>query len=95
MKILIITVSNQNVVLLFTTGKIFFYIFNLKLNLFRDERTGEVEGDDETIEINLRTLPYDVHFLWVFISISEENKFFNKVEGAYCRFMAGDIQFSR
>lgn len=49
-----------------------------------DNRTGQGDGDDETIEVNLMGLPVTVeHLVFTVNSFTGQN--FNQVENAYCR----------
>jgi len=49
-----------------------------------DNRTGEGEGDDETIHVDLQRLPAEVkHLVFTVNSFTGQN--FEKVENAYCR----------
>jgi tellurium resistance protein TerZ len=49
-----------------------------------DNRTGEGEGDDETIHVDLQRLPATVKYL-VFTVNSFTGQNFEKIENAYCR----------
>ncbi|WP_339510192.1 TerD family protein [Pseudomonas sp. RL_15y_Pfl2_60] len=49
-----------------------------------DNRTGEGDGDDETIKVDLQRLPEAVKYL-VFTVNSFTGQTFEKVENAYCR----------
>lgn len=49
-----------------------------------DNRTGEGEGDDETIQVDLNRLPANVQTL-VFTVNSFQGQTFDKVANAYCR----------
>jgi len=49
-----------------------------------DNRTGDGDGDDETIHVDLQRLPAAVQFL-VFTVNSFTGQTFEKVENAYCR----------
>ncbi|WP_444930390.1 TerD family protein [Microbulbifer sp. SSSA002] len=49
-----------------------------------DNRTGEGDGDDETIQVNLQNLPEAVqHLIFTVNSFTGQN--FDQVENAYCR----------
>ena len=50
-----------------------------------DNLTGEGDGDDEVITINLNKVPYNVDSLWPVVTIYTRNKNFSQVKGAYCR----------
>lgn len=49
-----------------------------------DNLTGEGEGDDETITIDLQKLPNNVKTIWAVITI-ELGLSFKDVSGAFCR----------
>lgn len=51
-----------------------------------DNLTGEGDGDDETIHVDLRRLPGTVHHL-VFTVNSFRGQTFDQVENAYCRIL--------
>ncbi|MBJ2264178.1 TerD family protein [Pseudomonas sp. MF6787] len=53
-----------------------------------DNRTGEGEGDDETINVDLQCLPASVKYL-IFTVNSFTGQTFEKVEKAYCRVVNG------
>ena len=53
-----------------------------------DNRTGEGEGDDETINVDLQRLPASVKYL-IFTVNSFTGQTFEKVEKAYCRVVNG------
>jgi tellurium resistance protein TerZ len=53
-----------------------------------DNRTGEGEGDDETINVDLQRLPASVKYL-IFTVNSFTGQTFEKVEKAYCRIVNG------
>lgn len=61
-----------------------------------DNRTGEGEGDDESIQVNLEQLPAGVQHL-VFTVNSFTGKNFEAVENAYCRIIdeLTDIELAR
>ena len=46
-----------------------------------------MEGDDEAIFIDLEKLPDQVWSIWPVITVSTDNKYFDSVNGAYCRIM--------
>jgi len=50
-----------------------------------DERTGETEGDDEQIVIDLAGLPAEANQLLVYVTIHDEGKTFAEVNSAYVR----------
>lgn len=54
-----------------------------------DNRTGDGDGDDETIHVDLRRLPAAVRYL-VFTVNSFTGQTFEKVENAYCRIVNAD-----
>ena len=49
-----------------------------------DNMTGEGEGDDEVININLDDLPENVDSIWPVITIYSTHTF-NMIKGAFCR----------
>tara|TARA_R110001583_G_scaffold768_2_gene7137 strand:+ start:2658 stop:3239 length:582 start_codon:yes stop_codon:yes gene_type:complete len=49
-----------------------------------DNRTGDGDGDDESIKVNLAALPAKVEYLVVTVN-SFQGQTFNKVENAFCR----------
>ena len=49
-----------------------------------DNLTGEGEGDDEVITINLDDLPENVESIWPVITIYSTHTF-NQIKGAFCR----------
>ncbi len=53
-----------------------------------DNRTGEGDGDDETINVDLQRLPASVKYL-IFTVNSFTGQTFEKVEKAYCRVVNG------
>lgn len=56
--------------------------------LSEDNRTGEGEGDDETIKISLDNIPSDITEVGIFVNIFEaekKNQNFGMVQGSYCR----------
>lgn len=56
--------------------------------LSEDNRTGQGEGDDETIKISLNSVPADVTEIGIFVNIyeaSKKNQNFGMVHGSYCR----------
>jgi len=53
-----------------------------------DNRTGDGEGDDETINVDLQRLPASVKYL-IFTVNSFTGQSFEKVEKAYCRIVNG------
>lgn len=53
-----------------------------------DNRTGDGEGDDETINVDLQRLPASVKYL-IFTVNSFTGQTFEKVEKAYCRIVNG------
>lgn len=53
-----------------------------------DNRTGEGDGDDETINVDLQRLPASVKYL-IFTVNSFTGQTFEKVEKAYCRIVNG------
>lgn len=53
-----------------------------------DNRTGEGDGDDETIHVDLSRVPSSVKFL-MFTVNSFTGQTFDKVENAYCRLLNG------
>ncbi|TYO95300.1 TerD family protein [Desulfallas thermosapovorans] len=58
-----------------------------------DNRTGEGEGDDETIKINLATVPAEVHKIAICINIHEadtRNQNFGQVSNAFARVVNED-----
>ncbi len=54
-----------------------------------DNRTGEGEGDDENIVVNLNALPADITSL-VFTVSSFTGQDFSKISNAYCRIVDAD-----
>lgn len=58
------------------------------INLSEDNRTGQGEGDDETIKIALDSIPSDITEIGIFVNIyeaSQKNQNFGMVHGSYCR----------
>jgi tellurium resistance protein TerZ len=53
-----------------------------------DNRTGDGDGDDETINVDLQRLPSTVKYL-IFTVNSFTGQSFEKVEKAYCRIVNG------
>ena len=56
--------------------------------LSEDNRTGQGEGDDESIKISLDSVPADVTEIAIFVDIFEaekKNQNFGMVHGSYCR----------
>jgi tellurium resistance protein TerZ len=53
-----------------------------------DNLTGEGEGDDETIHVDLKRLPHTVQYL-IFTVNSFRGQTFDQVENAYCRIVNG------
>lgn len=51
-----------------------------------DNRTGDGDGDDETIHVDLQRLPTSVKYL-IFTVNSFQGQTFDKVEKAYCRIL--------
>ncbi len=58
------------------------------INHSGDNRTGEGDGDDETISVDLTRLPSSVKYL-MFTVNSFTGQTFDKVENAYCRLING------
>ena len=50
-----------------------------------DNLTGEGEGDDEVIDIELSNLPDNIDSFWPVITIYSSGKSFKNVSGAFCR----------
>lgn len=53
-----------------------------------DNQTGEGEGDDEKISIDLDGMPDHIESLWVVVNIYEEGRSFEEVTDAYVRLCA-------
>ena len=62
-----------------------------------DNLTGEGDGDDEIISIDLNKLNKKVHYIWPVINIYSSGKSFNNVKGAFCRIYdaASNVEFCR
>ena len=60
-----------------------------------DNQTGQGDGDDETIKVNLTTLPAKVDSVWPVINVYEHGKQFDDVKGAYCRIQSGGSELIR
>jgi stress response protein SCP2 len=52
-----------------------------------DNLTGEGDGDDEVIDINLEKISNDVYSIWPVITVYTNGKTFNNVSGAFCRIL--------
>jgi stress response protein SCP2 len=52
-----------------------------------DNLTGEGEGDDEVIDIELGLIPENVESIWPVITIYTSGKNFSQVSGAFCRML--------
>lgn len=52
-----------------------------------DNLTGEGDGDDEVIDIELGLIPSDVESIWPVITIYTNGKTFSQVSGAFCRIL--------
>lgn len=59
-----------------------------------DDRTGEGEGDDEQIQIDLERLPLEVHYILLAVCIYTEGVSFNQVHHAYVRLIHGKEKFN-
>ncbi|KRX06892.1 hypothetical protein PPERSA_11537 [Pseudocohnilembus persalinus] len=60
-----------------------------------DNRTGERDGDDEQIQINLNKINENAKQIWLFISIYNEGVNFIDVNGEYFRIMVHGKEFAR
>lgn len=63
------------------------------ITLSGDNRTGEGEGDDEYITIDLAAIPADVTSVAIFVNIHQaqaRNQNFGQVKNAYCRLVNND-----
>lgn len=52
-----------------------------------------MEGEEEEIHIDLNKINPKINNFWVFFSIEDENKTFDKVEGISIKFKAGNNEF--
>ena len=50
-----------------------------------DNLTGEGDGDDENIKIDLNNIPKFVDSLWLTVTIYTQGNQFDDVDGAYAR----------
>ena len=93
------TVSDvdASIILLDKTGSLIETIYFGNLNFRKavvhsgDNLTGEGEGDDEVITINLDDLPESVESIWPVITIFSTHKF-NEIKGAFCRIFDGETK---
>ena len=63
------------------------------ITLSGDNRTGDGEGDDEFLTINLAAIPADVTTVSIFVNIHEaarKNQNFGQIKNAYCRLVNTD-----
>ena len=60
-----------------------------------DNLTGEGDGDDEVISVELLKIPQEVDSIWPVINIYEFKTKFNDVKGAYCRIYNGNNELVR
>lgn len=63
------------------------------ITLSGDNRTGEGEGDDEYLTIDLAAIPADVSSVAIFVNIHEaaqKNQNFGMIKNAYCRLVNND-----
>lgn len=63
------------------------------ISLSGDNRTGEGEGDDEFLTIDLAAIPADVSSVAIFVNIHEaqrRNQNFGMIKNAYCRLVNND-----
>jgi len=54
-----------------------------------DNRTGDGDGDDEQIKVNLESLPSNVEHVVFVVNAFSRNVSFNNVENAFCRLFNG------
>ena len=52
-----------------------------------DNLTGEGDGDDEQIHINLAQVKDTIHSIWPVVNVYTAGMSFNDVSGAYCRLL--------
>lgn len=61
-----------------------------------DNLTGEGDGDDEVIHVDLTRLEHNVESIWPVITVYTNRMTFSDVKGAYCRIYAPDgSEFAR
>jgi tellurium resistance protein TerZ len=62
---------------------------NLSVVHSGDNLTGEGDGDDELITVNLSKIPDHVDSIWPVVTIYTSGKNFSQVKGTYCRIFEG------
>lgn len=60
-----------------------------------DNLTGEGEGDDEVISVNINKLNSIVTHLWCVITIYSDGYSFKDIEGCFCRLVINNKEFCR
>jgi len=60
-----------------------------------DNLTGDGDGDDEVITVNMINVPENVTSIWPVVTIYSSDKQFDDVKGAYCRIVSKGSELCR